>query len=210
MLIKHSKYFGGNNSSANKEICFDKKIPFEIIKMLVEYINSDQEDALKPTLDNIEQLFGAAEFLKMDGVIKILMAFLRSDFATQDIKKIKKRALLVYLRLNSTYKRYAKLKEYGEEIKKTFKSEGFDDWNATLCPKFFIALNFNRIMDEVHVLDLQFEDLLSILSSSDLIISEADVLTTIKMWIYYDFEARKDCFSSLLTSVRFNKSLDVS
>lgn len=72
----------------------------------------------------------------------------------------------------------------------------------SVCTDFVLAYHFERIWNEPEILYLSHNDLMDILDSKYLMISEKEVLRTIKMWINVDWDERKQYFRSLLRCVR--------
>lgn len=72
------------------------------------------------------------------------------------------------------------------------------------------AEQFRRVLHEVDVIRLLNEDrIFELLKSCYLNISEEDVLKTIKVWISYDYDARRPSFQKLLHCIRPLESLRV-
>lgn len=54
---------------------------------------------LEPTMDNVEELIFAADYLEMNSALQILLVYLNKDLSNQDPKTMKRQVLLMYLRL---------------------------------------------------------------------------------------------------------------
>lgn len=212
ILCSYSNYFERSFSfEDNSEIKFDPKIiPLPTLNLLVKYMQTDE---LKPTLDNIESLFHAADYLHMDMCLEVLMRFLHDDMATQQPGKMKRSIILIYVRLLPIICRYKK--DIGFEcakIKLVPVLNGADQsyWDCSVYAYGYIAMRFKSVMYEKCVLELPYDCIKGILDINILNIPEEDVARTVKMWINYDFDARQQHFPTLIRCMRFDKTMDVS
>lgn len=214
VLAKHSKYFQGTITFAEGEVTFDPKIvAFDVLDKLVKYMETG---TFKPTMDDAEQLFYAADYLQVEGALSALVEFLHTEANRQmkDLENTPKEYILIYLRLYSQFRRY--------ETKENFEHATLDIGNMIkgnrtstnvirpVCIKFLIAVHFKKVINELPILEMEEDHLFELLSSDDLRISEEDVLRTIKMWCFYNLEARRDSFPKMVRCLRVDKSMTVS
>lgn len=164
---------------------------------------------LEPTMDNVEELIFAADYLEMNSALQILLVYLSKDLSNQDPKTMKRQVLLMYLRLM----RIIGDKEPKVGLKKyTAVTKEYKKVTWQVCPSAIniIAMKFKSVMYEKSVLDLDYIDLYDILSCNGLNIQEEDVARTIKMWVNYKYSDRKKDFASLIRCMRFDKDMEVS
>lgn len=208
-LAKLSKYFEGSASFPGLELIFDSKIvSFEALQMLVKFLETGD---LKSTPNNFEQLLLAADYLQIDSAMTHLVEYLQNNLKSQmfAMRKITKKQLIEYLRMFPTVRRY--------EIKHNFKHQqvllACDNdrrkRSNSVCIGFLLAHHFKRIMYVKEVMNLDRDRIYELLSSDQLRISEEDVLKTIKMWINFGLEERREHFRGLLSCVRPDPSLSV-
>lgn len=165
-------------------------------------------DTLSPTMDRVEQLILAADYLQMKAALKLLVEFIYQDMAKQDPSKIKRQVLLMYLRLIRIIKDHPIKGEPINYIGVT-KDKKERTWNVAPDVDTIIAMGFKSVMFEKSVLELSFIDLEEILDSHALNIQEEDVARTIKMWINYKFDERKGHFPELIRCMRYDKDMEV-
>lgn len=106
ILAKHSKYFEGSVSFADKEVTFDSNtVSYEALGTLIKFMDSGK---LKPTQVDVEQLVVAADYLQIDSAMIILLEYLYDllggTLASMD--NLPKDILLVCLRLYSIVRQF--------------------------------------------------------------------------------------------------------
>lgn len=208
VLCKHSKYFQNRFSFGNQQtlVTFDPAIiSFANVKLLVQYM---QTNTLNPTMNNIEQLIFAADYLQMDAALEILMKFLHDDMAKRVPGNIDKGIILMYMRLLDIIERYIEQTGY-EETELRMKAVGGIGWIVPISASVYIGLCFKSVMYDQQVLEMSYGCLEYVLSSHILGISEEDVARTIKMWCNHDLATRKRLFPELIRCVRFDPNMKV-
>lgn len=175
--------------------------------MFTKFIE-DEAVGLKPSLDNLEHLFYAADYLKMDSALKILYNYLHEQLlAKEDPTNISKANLLMYLRIFNIVHNYQTdhdIEPSSQELLILDKSRG-----CQISLVFFLAIHFERVMLDKAVLQLEPENLYDILVSNVLNLPGRDVMRTIKSWVNHDYEKRKESFESLLECVYYSNELMV-
>lgn len=215
VLAKHSKYFQGIVTFGEGEVSFDPKIvAFDVLDKLVKYMETG---TLKPTMDDAEQLFYAADYLQIEGAMGALVEFLHSEASRQmkDLENTPKEYILLYLRIYSQFRRYETNNKHVEhamlDIGNMIKgNRAPSNVIRPVCIKFLIAVHFKKVINELPILEMEEDHLFELLSSDDLRISEEDVLRTIKMWCFYNLEARRESFPKMVRCLRVDKSMTVS
>lgn len=208
VLYCASEYFQTSFSfdKDTSEVKFDPNIiAYSALSDLVDYMWTD---TLTPTMDRVEQLILAADYLQMKAALKLLVEFLYQDMAKQDPSKMKRQVLLMYLRLIRIIKDHPIKVEAINYIGVT-KDKKERTWSKAPDVDTIIAMGFKSVMFEKSVLELSFIDLEEILDSHALNISEKDVVRTIKMWINYKFDERKGHFPELIRCMRYDKDMEV-
>lgn len=74
----------------------------------------------------------------------------------------------------------------------------------------FIAASFQSIMFDKFILNMSFHEIDWILDLDMLNICEEEVLKTIKMWINYDYDVRKQHFPDLIERMRYDPNIKVN
>lgn len=115
-----------------------------------------------------------------------------------------KERLLIYLRTYPTLRRYQAMNRWQTPkttLKYNFNNKLYEA-QAPVCIGLVLSYHFQRIWNEVEVLRLDFNHILELLNSDFLMISEEDVLRTVKMWVNFDLADRRRYFKQLLRCVR--------
>lgn len=151
---------------------------------------------LTTTLNDVEQMILAADYLQMDSAMELLYPQLFEIHSFHRRDWTPKRTILMWLRL------YNIIREHAIKMK--------IERNRYHCFVHSTAEQFRRVLHEVDVIRLLNEDrIFELLKSCYLNISEEDVLKTIKVWISYDYDARRPSFQKLLHCIRPLESLRV-
>lgn len=208
ILVKQSKYFEGCDSFSSKEnIVFDSKIvSFGALQALIVYLETGK---LEPKLDDLELLFIAADYLQIDSATALLVVYLHEVVPSQlnVIRKFTKELLLMYLRIYPLVYRYEIKHNYQHiTIQDKFHAKEISE---SICIRFVLAQHFDRIMNEIEILDLDRDCIYELLTSDYLLITERDVLRTIKLWVNYDLNERRKYFCGLTKCIRPEPNLTV-
>lgn len=208
ILAQHSKYFEDCASSSDNVMTFDSKIvSFAALETLVQSMDSGK---LTPTMDDVESLIYAADYLQIHSAIINLFDFIENQIVDQwqSFETMDKPFLILCLRLFPV----KRANEKRSSCKFAVKSLPFADGIRRLHMEipFVLVHHFKRIMNEPMVLKLEESLLRELLLSDYLLISEEEVLRTIKVWVYYDFPARRDAFRRLVRCLRPDDTLTVS
>lgn len=212
VLAQHSKYFEGNASfSADGEVTFDSKIvSFAALKKIIAYLVSAD---LNPTIEDFDKLWLAADYLQIDAALELLFQFLYKDLEMEMkcLSDTPKAKLLVYLRSYAFTRRY-EIKTNYEYKKMTLNYTQYKETYEHSAPIFIgviLSYHFQRIWNEPEVVNLDLQWLREIIVSNYLLISEEEVLRTVKMWVNYDLNTRKKSFQTLLKCVRPGLSVSI-
>lgn len=160
---------------------------------------------LRPSLDDLETLFIAADYLQIDSATALLVVYLHDVVASHmgATRKLTKEQLLMYLRIYPLVYRY--------EIKHNYQHRTFyaKEMSIPICIRFVLAQHFDRIMNEIEILDLDRDCIYELLTSDFLLITERDVLGTIKLWVNYNLNERRKYFCGLTKCIRPDPDLPV-
>lgn len=207
VLAQNSKYFEGNVSfSADGEVTFDSEIvSFRALKKIICFLESGGD--LSPSMEDFEELLSAADYLQVDSALALLVEYLHTDLGVEirkNFTSFSKKKLVLYLSSFAAVRRYEITHKY-DPGNITLWNPGYPKNTRKDVPRsfgFVLSYHFDRIMNELEVLQLNLDGLTELLTSDYLIITEANVLRTIKMWVYFDFRGRRKFFSQLLECVR--------
>lgn len=211
VLISHSEYFKStfNFDDTQLNVEFDPAIVSpKALALLARFM---VKNALEPTMDTVEDLFYAANYLQVEKALQILMDYLHKEMETQNPMTLGKSVLLMYFRLLETIDLVA------NEIKYQFKLVKFDTFDGqgkalgevewSLHCRMFILARFKTIMYEKCILELNEFMLKGFLNHSMMNLCEEDVLRFIKVWIMYDLDQRRSQFGSLVLYVRYDADM---
>lgn len=169
-----------------------------------------------PSLDDLELLFIAADYLQIDSATALLVVYLHDVVASHmgATRKLTKELLLMYLRIYPLVYRYEIKHNYKHkmmeiDILKEFPAPIEQFLHIPVCIRLVLTQHFYRIMNEIEILDLDRDCIYELLTSDYLLITERDVLRTIKLWVNYDLNERRKYFCGLTKCIRPEPNLTV-